>query len=305
MRWSRRRRCVLELRKSQQLLAFTHEKVTDYSQSWEGNHYAKNGHPDRWKYVHDEKVREVAVLVGDFGSFEDPNAAKTLKQVKAFIPQTQLGAGDAGSESLEMIENYRKARDTYYKRGPLAGAFMCTNPLLKKEYFKNVSLSKMVVEMNREVEHSLLACPGKYTVKVATFSGSTLIDQKKIRQVTKDGYKLQSKLEEAGLKAHALTDYLRKEGFDAYEFHDEHESIVCVGSFDDVGTPRADGKTEINPGVHQVMEKFKPKPKANEPGLHPLATNLTVDNYTVRVACDLQPVPVQVPKQTVSGVYQR
>ncbi len=120
---------VLELRKSQQLLAYTHEKISDYSKSWEGNHYSRDGQPDRWKYVHGDKIREVAVLVGDFGSFEDPNAAKTLKQIKEFVPQTKLGSKDAGSDSLDMIENFRKARNQALeknynlKRGPLAEPF--------------------------------------------------------------------------------------------------------------------------------------------------------------------------------------
>ena len=296
---------VLELRKSQQLLAYTHEKVSDYTQSWEGNHFSRDGQPDRWKYVHGDKIREVAVLVGDFGSFEDPNAAKVLKQIKEFVPQTKLGSEDAGSDSLVMIENFRKARDTKYKRGPLAGAFLCTNPLLPKEYFQNATLSKVVVEMNSQADHSLLTCPGKYSVKVATFSGSTLIDQKKIKQVSK-GAKLQSKLYEAGIKAHALADHLRSKGIEAYEFHDEHESIVCVGSFDFVAGPKQDdGKQQINPAVHRVMEEYKPKPEANTTGLHPKRFELVSDGDVLKVSCDLQPIPVQVPKQTVSGVYQR
>lgn len=299
---------VLELRKSQQLLAYTHEKISDYSKSWEGNHYSRDGQPDRWKYVHGDKIREVAVLVGDFGSFEDPNAAKTLKQIKEFVPQTKLGSSDAGSDSLVMIENFRKARDTHFKRGPLAGAFLCTNPLLPKEYFQNATLSKLVVEMNRDAQHSLLSCPGKYTVKVATFSGSTLIDQKKIKAVSQ-GAKLKSKLEEAGDKAQLLMEQLRKEGYEAYVFHDEHESIVCVGSFDYVAGEKnpEDGKQQINPAVFQVMEQFKAKPNAKSGGMHPTKSySYTVGpNETLKVSSDLQPIPVQVPKQTVSGVYQR
>jgi len=310
---------VLELRKSQQLLAYTHEKISDYSKSWEGNHYSRDGQPDRWKYVHGDKIREVAVLVGDFGSFEDPNAAKTLKQIKDFVPQTKLGSKDAGSDSLEMIENFRKARNQALeknynlKRGPLAGAFLCTNPLLPKEYFQNATLSKLVLEMNREAQYSLLSCPGKYSVKVATFSGSTLIDQKKIKQV-KNGTKLESKLAEAGDKAALLAEQLRKEGHEAYEFHDEHESIVCVGSFDYVAGEKdpETGKQQINPAVYQIMEKFKAKPGANGTGMHPSKSYefpVGKDNdgkiIKMKASCDLQPIPVQVPKQTVSGVYQR
>lgn len=303
---------VLELRKSQQLLAYTHEKVSDYTQSWEGNHFSKNGQPDRWKYIHGDKIREVAVLAGDFGSFEDPNAIKTLKQIKEFVPQTQLGSKDAGSDSLVMIENFRKARDKAVnesgrKRGPLAGAFLCTNPLLPKEYFQNATLSKWVVEMNRDAQHSLLNCPGKYTVKVATFSGSTLIDQKKIKAV-KSGAKLSSKLADAGDKATLLTEQLRKEGIEAYEFHDEHESIVCVGSFDYVAGEKnpEDGKQQINPAVFRIMEEFKAKPGSNGTGMHPRSYEFPISpDVKIKASCDLQPIPVQVPKQTVSGVYQR
>ncbi len=305
---------VLELRKSQQLLAYTHEKISDYSKSWEGNHYSRDGQPDRWKYVHGDKIREVAVLVGDFGSFEDENAAKALKQIKAFVPQTKLGSEDAGSDGLVMLENFRRARDEAIKakynvkRGPLAGAFLCTNPLLPKDYFQNAKLSKVVVEMNSQADHSLLTCPGNYTVKIATFSGATYIDQKAIRKLSDEKKKLRmdGKLHEAGIKAHALAAYLRSQKVEAYEFHDEHESIVCVGSFDFVAGPKqADGKQQINPAVHRVMEEYKPKPQANSTGLHPKRYELMCEGELVKVTCDLQPIPVQVPKQTVSGVYQR
>ena len=54
-----------------------------------------------------------------------------------------------------------------------------------------------------------------------------------------------SALEEAGEAAHKLVEVLRNQGYEAYEFHDRGSSIVTVGSFDSVGTPRADGKIEI------------------------------------------------------------
>ena len=65
---------------------------------------------------------------------------------------------------------------------------------------------------------------------------------------------------DAALKAHVLTEALRMKGYEAYEFHGRYASIVTVGNFDSVGTPRADGKTEINPEVHKTMEIFKAKP---------------------------------------------
>ena len=44
-----------------------------------------------------------------------------------------------------------------------------------------------------------------------------------------------SKLEEAAYNAHLLVVALRKQGVEAYEFHDRHESLVTIGSFDSVG----------------------------------------------------------------------
>ena len=70
-----------------------------------------------------------------------------------------------------------------------------------------------------------------------------------------------------------LTVALRTRGVEAYEFHDRHESIVTVGSFDSVGQPRVDGKTEINPAVHQVMAMYgatrQPIPGQGSLGLQP------------------------------------
>ena len=63
--------------------------------------------------------------------------------------------------------------------------------------------------------------------------------------------------------AHKLTLALRKKGYEAYEFHDRFSSIVTVGSFDSTGTPRADGKTEINPAAYKIMCAFRPETQNN------------------------------------------
>ena len=67
----------------------------------------------------------------------------------------------------------------------------------------------------------------------------------------------ESRLHEAADKAHRLTELLRGKGYEAYEFHDRDSSMVTVGSFDLVGTPRPDGKIEIHPTIHRILETFK------------------------------------------------
>ena len=62
------------------------------------------------------------------------------------------------------------------KRGPMANAFVANNPLLPNEYFVPKGIDKFVVDMNKDVPHSLLACRGKYTVKVATFTNCPTVE---------------------------------------------------------------------------------------------------------------------------------
>jgi hypothetical protein len=182
--------------------------------------------------------------------------------------------------------------------GPLAGAHLTTNPLVPDEYYAPKGLDKFVIEMNKPVKHSLLKCPGEITVKVASFSGSVIIDQKKIREAEQGG-RVNSQLAEAAEKAHRLTEALRDQGYEAYEFHDRGQSIVTVGSFSSVGSPRADGKIEINPKIHALMTTFgAEKPTAGQ--VNPRAG---LPKVIDGIPLDIQPLPVKVPRKSVSSDY--
>ena len=78
----------------------------------------------------------------------------------------------------------------------MGSAFVVTNPLLPPEFFNSSGLDKLVLDMNKDVPHSLLQCPGAYTLKVATFTGTSIINQRKIRDVS-HGKKMEFTLEEA------------------------------------------------------------------------------------------------------------
>ena len=67
--------------------------------------------------------------------------------------------------------------------------------------------------------YSLLDCPGKYTVQVATFKGKVIIQQNEIRAI-EDGKPMESELAEAAQKADKLARALRMKGYEAYQFHD-------------------------------------------------------------------------------------
>ena len=118
-----------------------------------------------------------------------------------------------------------------------------------------------------------------------------------------DAGKITNRLEEAALKAHKLTQALRAKGFEAYEFHDRHQSVVTIGGFDSVGEPRADGKTEINPAVHQMMETFSATRTGLQLGGQQVA-GLQPKTFG-GIPCDAQPIPVLVPKRSLGADYVR
>jgi hypothetical protein len=91
-----------------------------------------------------------------------------------------------------------------------------------------------------------------------------------------------------------MTTALRAKGVEAYEFHDEFESVVTVGSFQQVGRPRPDGKIEIDPAIHAIIETYRAKKHVvgQFAGLRPVM----IDN----IACDVQPVAVAVPQPSAA-----
>jgi hypothetical protein len=150
------------------------------------------------------------------------------------------------------------------------------------------------------VKYSLLDCPGRYSCKVATFKGTVLIDQKLIEEV-ENGKKLPSRLEDAALKAHELTMALRAKGYEAYEFHDRYMSMVTVGSFNSVGTPRADGQIELDPRLHALMETFSAEKKivAGQP------PKVGDPKTLLKIPFDVQALPIEVPHRPINSAYQR
>jgi hypothetical protein len=123
----------------------------------------------------------------------------------------------------------------------------------------------------------------------------------KIKEIDRHGRGLPSKLEAAAAKAHELTMLLRRKGEEAYEFHDRYESIVTIGSFDSVGTPRQDGRTEINPRIHRIMQQYAAK-REQLPGQASIGL---VPRSEGNIPLDVQPMPVEVPRPSIASAYTR
>jgi hypothetical protein len=292
---------VLELRKRYKLEAFVHKadfKLDDPN----GGQQNPLSRAPRWRYKkfkdHPE-IQEFAVLVGNYPAIDTPEAQKTLQQIRYAQPEClKVDDGKQTSRTLASLRTIQQNIQSAIlpdgsekkKRGPMGHAFITTNPLLPADYYTpRKGIDELVLRMNKNVEHSLLDCPGRYTVQIAHFMGSVVINQREIEQI-QTGKPMKSSLTRAAEKAHALTVALRAKGYEAYEFHDRFASIVTVGSFNSVGTPRSDGKIEINPMIHEIMKVFAAKPMHGE----------LVPKQVIGILCDIQPIPVEVPKRSIS-----
>jgi hypothetical protein len=300
---------VLELRSRYKLNAYVYEFREDLSKGTTGLGVDAYGEPKRLKYQGSQEIHEFAVFVGNFASVDDPEAQRALKKIKAAQPdcldvekRRQQGKHDHRSLGLlrHMQREFNRQLGNQVVLGPMGRAFITANPLIPKEYFQHKGLDEFVVKMNEPVQYSLLKCRGKYTCKVATFEGAVLIEQDKIHKV-EAGARLESRLEIAALQAHEMTMALRAKGYEAYEFHDRHASMVTVGSFDSVGAPRPDGLLEMNPKLLKVIETFSAD-KIVVPG-RPARIGKPKD--IVRIPFDIQAVPVLVPRQPVSSAYAK
>lgn len=294
---------VLELRKRFQVPAFVHEKRYDFTEPVQGLGLTKYGEPKKMKYRQPIAFDEVAVLVGNAPTVNDSALQTTLQKLKYAQIQSIRGDGVTNtSQRFAGLRAYMKQinGDAQKRRkGPMGSAFITRNPLLPKEYFAPRGIDKMVAAMNQGVKFSLLECPGNYSVRVATFRGNVVIDQEEVRDIEATG-RMESRLAEAAEKAHLLTQALRKRGVEAYEFHDRHESMVTVGSFSSVGTPRQDGKTEINPAILKLMSDYgayQQRLPGQQAGLVPRSLN--------GISFDIQPTAVEVPHRSIATDYAR
>jgi len=309
------RRLAHELRDRHGLRAYTHEKAFDYTGRQPGAGLNPDGTAKTMRYANASQVIEVAVLVGDFSSCEDPRGQKTLQKVKGLRPEALGGTQAKGglvAEFLRANSAHVAAKDG--AKPPMFAAMLIPNPLLPADFFARQEVDSFVQEMNAEVDHSLLDCPARYTVRVATFSGAgtfdatnarqgagpagSLVDPTRLLDVLRGtgwrdpavrGVAGESRLVEAADKAHRLTEALRRAGWQAWEFHDRDSSIVCVGAVETLTVPQAGGQQVVNPEVARIVAALGPDQSA-------LAAGRVMPRSFDGIMLDLQPKPIDVPR---------
>jgi hypothetical protein len=290
-----------ELRSKHNLESYLYRVEFDFSGPQQGlgfnDEFNADGTPKprKMRHLNDDKIDEYAVLVGGFATLEDPRMETTLTKIKHLHPDClKLEKGETTTKTyftLRAIQD--KLNLSSEVKGPLRAAFKTRNPLLPESYYATKGVSSLVEKMNADFEYSLLDNQGLWTVKVATFHGKQAVSlEKEYDELMKQA--VSDSLYEAGRKAHELTMELRRQGVEAYEFHDEEKSIVTVGAFQEVGKPLPDGRTEMNDDIYRVIEVFKPA-SAGAGAMMPKKMK--------GIAFDIQPWPMEVPKRSLASSY--
>ena len=296
---------VLELRRDFKLPAYMHEKVFDFSESFVGRGKDKYGNPKMMRHQANERIQEVAVLVGNFGAVDDPQAQRDLKKVKTARPDVlnDQAASRTFSKLRDMQKKSAKAADD---PAPMRLAFVTANPLLPDGYYRPQGIDRFVEQLNEGRAHNLLKCPANYTVRVATFTGCSIVDPKRIKAVESGDEWSFTRLEAAAAKAHHLTIALRAKGYEAYQFHNRNSSIVTVGSFHRPPVNRPDGTTVLEPQVQELIHRFGAKPKvpSSVAGVnHPGVTPVIQPESLLGIPFDIHPMLIQVPKRSIASDY--
>lgn len=101
------RKLARELRGRHALEAYTHEKAFDYTAPQRGVGLNPDGTPKTMRYANARQVVEVAVLVGDFASADDPRGQKTLQKIKTLRPEALGGSGAKHSLVSDFLQANR------------------------------------------------------------------------------------------------------------------------------------------------------------------------------------------------------
>ncbi len=307
------RELTLELRARFQLEAYVFRKTFDLNDRIPTGKLTPDGQAGMARYRRGGRPTEWAVLVGNFSNVDA--ASETLKQVKQLQPRCMtLSEDKPDARNLgalrymqSLMQQSGDSPDPKSIRGPLSYSFVTLNPLKPKNAVVSRGLTPEIVALNRPLEYSLLKSPGRYSVKVATFTGRVITDPNEVARL--EGKEVtDSQLARGERLAHDLTKELRKRGYEAYEFHDRYASMVFVGSFDDLG-PKIEGEIQLRDDIVRIMENFGAH-KQTDPNGQPNAKvgqpkQVTVGPNQVPIALDIQPLIVEIPRESVGAAYNQ
>ncbi|MEM8734717.1 MAG: hypothetical protein AAGG44_10870 [Planctomycetota bacterium] len=264
----------------------------------------------RKKYANSIDGDSYAVLVGEFSSTDDPQIERVLNQVHTSQPKSLGGSGQESEETTNwLIQKYRSGiwnrtdRNRKKAKGPLGAAFTTRNPLLPSDFFQT-PLDDFIISLNKQVEHSLLENPGRFTVRVASFYGNGATQIMKGKAIGHQD--VSTALELAAMQANKLALELRKKGVEAYQFHNRTGSFVTIGNFEKLGDQDANGNFRYNPAMVAVMQEHCGYRTVNERNAMTGAIqSRELVNSLGNIPFDIQGAPMAVPRKQTNKLYSR
>ena len=263
---------ALEIRRDLGLPAFIYREDFDFTGTFRQHATSAK----KLRYANQYRYEAYAVLAGEYDTVNHPSIERDLQAIRTadlnvLKDQDSVSGNASKSSPIELVkaltsEMLRSRKDK--QLGPMGKAFVTRNPMLPKEYFTPPQVDSFVHQLNDDVPYSLLQCEGKYTVVVKTFEGEeTLVDGKHDREFEPNGDRLGRKAKYAD----RMTAALRKQGVEAYQFHDRSRSIVTVGSFDVLGRELPGGQFEYSPQIRRTMKEYAalkrpPRTGSSNPG---------------------------------------
>jgi len=261
------------------------------------------------RYANRYQYDAYAVLVGEYDSVGHPGIDGDLQRIKTARPAVFQDPNAVAAETdrsnpvttVKSITNKLLASRKDKPLGPMGHAFVTRNPMLPEQFFQSPEVDSFVHEMNDGLRYSLLECDGKYTVTVKTFEGlGAIVDGKADKKFAPSEERLNRFL----VAAEKMTAELRKQGVEAYQYHDRYRSLVTIGSFDYLGRELPDGQFEYAPEIRAVMKKysaFNGRPELARQV--PPGTKGVAANGVGAIPFDVEPTPIAVPKSSKRSLY--
>ncbi|MGB7325646.1 MAG: hypothetical protein WBD31_12300 [Rubripirellula sp.] len=301
----RARKLALEIRSTLGLPAFIYHEKFDFTGTVGFDQ--RTAKPVR--YANSYQYQAYAVLVGEYDSVENRNIEGDLARIKTATPKVlqdpnEIAAETSGNNPVTAVkalaDRWKNSRKDSPK-GPLASAFVTRNPMLPEGYFQAPPVDSFVSQLNENLDHSLLKCDGKFTVVVKTFTGyATIENSKNKKQFTPD----ENRMDQLASDAAKMTAELRRQGVEAYQFHDRDQSLVTVGSFDTLGRQLPSGKFEYDPQIQALIKKYSAFNVRPELARQiPKGSNGYASNNVGMVPFDVQPTAIAIPKQSKRSLY--
>ncbi|MCO8123260.1 hypothetical protein NHH03_16040 [Stieleria sp. TO1_6] len=298
----RAERTAIEIRSKLRLPAFIYEEDFDFTGT--AGHDKASGRSAR--YANPHQYQAYAVLVGEYDSVNHNNIDRDLERLKTadldvFRDPKEVAAEYNTETPASMIKAFGEQLFKERKghgRNPLAAAFVTRNPMLPDSFFQQPEVDSFVQQLNEDKSNSLLQADGKFTVVVRTFGAcGTIIGAK-----NEDKFEPSAKrMDQFARQADKMVRALRKQGEEAYQYHDRDRSVVTIGSFESLGRELPDGGFEYEPEIRRVMQQYSAlnaSRSSRVPGRQGVAAN-----HVAMIPFDVQPMPIAIPKPSKRSLY--